>query len=183
MSGAWSWWHEAVVRRGAVRTRRVVRLGALSLALAACGEAAREPAADSSGAAVPTVGDSATTSGAVAPLPGETGTLPSAPANAAGAFRLSGNEPFWGVRIDASGLLYTTPDYNDGIRFAATAPQSTGGTLRWVALTSPPEAHTLEVTLEERACQDTMAEKTWTHTATIVFDGTTQRGCGERVTP
>ena len=118
---------------------------------------------------------------ALAPVgPGETSRLPQSPPDALGAFRLAGNEPFWGVRIDAAGLTYTTPDYPRGIRFPSSAPDKQGTTLRWVAITAPPDAHTLEVTLEARACQDTMADKSWTHTARVIFDGTALTGCGER---
>jgi uncharacterized membrane protein len=113
-------------------------------------------------------------------LPGETAALPQGAADASGEFRLAGNEPFWAIRVTAAGLTYTTPDYQQGINFPAVAPERSGTTLRWVAITAPPEAHTLDVTLEERPCQDTMADKTWTHTARVIFDGTRLTGCGER---
>lgn len=151
------------------------------LSLSGCGGAGEQGAgagADS-GVPAPTIVDSTTAAGT--PTPGETSTLPRSKANAAGSFRVSGNEPFWNVRIGASGLMYTTPDYPKGIAFPSTAPEALGTTRRWVALTPPPDAHTLEVTLEEKPCQDTMADKTWSHTATVVFDGSRLAGCGERV--
>jgi uncharacterized membrane protein len=130
--------------------------------------------------ALPAVSVPTDSLGALPALPGETSALPQGAADASGEFRLAGNEPFWAIRVTAAGLTYTTPDYQQGINFPAVAPERSGTTLRWVAITAPPEAHTLDVTLEERPCQDTMADKTWTHTARVIFDGTRLTGCGER---
>ncbi|MCC6931432.1 MAG: hypothetical protein IT359_20760 [Gemmatimonadaceae bacterium] len=146
----------------------------------ACGGEPRAPVADSALAA-PLTTPAASDTGASPSTAGETSALPHGPADEAGEFRLAGNEPFWGVRISKAGLRYTTPDYKDGILFPATAPQTDGATLRWIALTAAPDAHTLEVRLETRRCQDSMADKAWTHIATVVFDGATLKGCGERV--
>lgn len=149
------------------------------MVLSACSERGAPRVGDTVMLPAPAVAETQPTAGA--PTAGETSTLPHGSPAEAGNFRLAGNEPFWAVRIAASGVTYTTPDYRNGIRFPSTAPERMGTTLRWVALTPPPEAHTLEVTLEERPCQDSMADKTWSHTATVVFDGTTTHGCGERV--
>jgi uncharacterized membrane protein len=157
------------------------RPGALAVALllaAACGGGDDTPTPDS--LALPAVTAPTDSLAALPALPGETSTLPRGAANASGEFRLAGNEPFWAIRVNAAGLTYTTPDYQQGIAFPAVAPEVSGTTLRWVAITAPPEAHTLDVTLEERPCQDTMADKTWTHTARVIFDGTRLTGCGER---
>lgn len=162
--------------------RRWTAVGLVFLLLAACG-GEELPNADSAIAAeqapAPAVAADSTMG---APTAGETNTLPKSSPSAAGEYRLAGNEPFWSVRITAKGLTYTTPDYQKGILFPATAPEASGTTLRWVALTPPPEAHTLEVTLEDAKCQDSMADKTWTHRATVTFDGTRLSGCGERLT-
>lgn len=162
---------------GARAGARVVWLA--SVALGACG-GGDAPQADSTMSASPL--PAAANDSAPGPATaGETGTLPTSSPSQAGEFRLAGNEPFWGVRISAKGLTYTTPDYKDGILFPSTAPQATGKTLRWIALTSAPNAHTLEVTLVEEKCQDTTADKSWTHRATVVFDGSQVTGCGERL--
>ncbi|MEP7381450.1 MAG: hypothetical protein ABI910_07165 [Gemmatimonadota bacterium] len=170
--------------------RRLATAGAIRVALTlllavatGCGGDASRTGAD---------GDSATASAVSTVVPGDslmpipkqpgmTSTLPRSPADALGAFRLAGNEPFWSVRIAAEGLTYTTPDYQPGIRFPGVAPEQHGTALRWVTITSPPEAHTIDVTLEEESCHDSMSDKTWTHTARVIFDGSTLEGCGERV--
>lgn len=160
---------------------RRLRASAMMFALAvsgACGGDANPPAADSS-AATSAATAGAATQAAGAPVAGETSTLPQGKADAEGAFRLQGNEPFWGVIVRGDALIYTTPEYPNGIRFPATAPQREGSALRWVSVTPAPAAHTLEVSLEEKACQDSMADRQWTHTASIVFDGAKRTGCGE----
>ena len=112
--------------------------------------------------------------------PGRATTLPHASPAAFGEYRLAGNEPLWSVRVSATGLTYTTPDYAGGIEFRSAAPQVVGTTLRWVAITPAPDAHTIEVIVDASPCQDSMADKRWTHTATVVFDGTRHSGCAER---
>jgi uncharacterized membrane protein len=178
MSGTWS----MQSKHGA--TGRRIRASWVVIALAvsgACGGDANPPASDSSDATATPAPNAAATTAPGAPVAGETSTLPQGPADAEGAFRLQGNEPFWGVVVRRDTLVYTTPDYPNGIRFPATAPQRDGHVLRWVAVTQAPEAHTLEVSLEEKACRDTMADMGWTHTATITFDGARRTGCGQKV--
>ncbi len=113
--------------------------------------------------------------------PGMTSALPQSRSDASGSFRLAGNEPFWSVKIAADGITYSSPDYQKGIHFTAAAPEQVEEKLRWVAITAPPDAHTLDVTIEEEKCQDSMADKTWTHVAHVIFDGTKLEGCGERL--
>jgi len=166
---------------GPARARRAVAAAvALGGIVAACGGERDAVRHDSASTPVSTAVPPAAIG---PPTSGETSTLPKARADAEGAFRLAGNEPFWSVRIGAAGLVYTTPDYPRGIVFPSTAPGSEGRVLRWVAITPPPNAHTLEVTLEPVPCGDTMADKTWTHTAVVIFDGTALKGCGERLVP
>lgn len=167
-------------RRGVSRARRAASLSTLGalLAAAACGGNDAAPPPDS--AAAPSIGAPTDSLAALPPIPGETSALPQGRPDAAGEFRLAGNEPFWSITVTATGLTYTTPDYKQGIRFPSVAPEVSGTTLRWVAITAPPEAHTLDVTVEARPCQDTMADKTWTHTAKVIFDGTRLTGCGEQ---
>lgn len=93
------------------------------------------------------------------------------------AFRLAGNEPFWNVMIDSSGLVLRTPDDTVGNRFPATQPIAYGDTLRWNSVNQVSEIEALVI---ERPCQDTMADKTWTHTARVTIDRRRLEGCAER---
>lgn len=177
----------SAVRRACAGRRTLRRRCAVVVALALSSGACRGDTRD-----VGTAGDSAspaavsttTPTDSLQPMPmqpGMTSALPRSPANAFGAFRLAGNEPFWAVRITADGLTYSAPEYETGIHFASVAPEQDGDKLRWVAITSAPDAHTLDVTIEEKRCQDSMADKTWSHTAHVIFDGTKLDGCAERL--
>lgn len=144
-----------------------------------CGGGGEQPAQDS--VAAPAVVGPMDSLAAIPHLSGETSLLPQGAPDALGEFRLAGHEPFWSVRVAATGLTYTTPDYQPGIAFPSVAPEVSGKTLRWVAITAAPESHTLDVTLEEMPCEDSMVEKMWTHSAKVIFDGTRLTGCGERI--
>jgi uncharacterized membrane protein len=160
-------------------------LVALAMSGIGCGGGERDVGAGGSAApAVASPAASAAPTDSLAPMamqPGMTSALPQSPANALGAFRLAGNEPFWAVRVTADGLTYSSTDYEKGIHFAGVAPERDGDKLRWVAITPSPDAHTLDVTVEEERCQDSMADKTWSHTAHVIFDGTRLEGCAERL--
>ncbi|MGQ0646627.1 MAG: hypothetical protein ACT4P7_03590 [Gemmatimonadaceae bacterium] len=50
------------------------------------------------------------------------------------AFRLIGNEPFWGLTIDSTGMRFRTPEDTAGLRFGASIPVMVGDSLRWNSL-------------------------------------------------
>lgn len=153
--------------------RRVLLALALS-SLAAC---QREQ-----GSAVPNAGalDSASAFGDAAKdsALAATGTPP-AP-SAIGAFHAVGTEPFWGLIISESGLTFSTPESQDGTRFPAALPSLEGKSYRWSSSTPAPDAHRIEVTIVERPCSDGMSDKTWTHAASVRFDGRQFEGCADR---
>lgn len=172
-------------RSGSCNAILARRIGAMAVLVAtiACGggERSGEQATNDSAAVSAVAPSTATDSlGTVGMQPGMTAALPQGAADALGAFRLAGNEPFWSVKIAADGLTYSSPQYLDGIHFKGAAPERDGEKLRWVAITAAPDAHTLDVTIEEERCQDSMADKTWTHVARVIFDGTRLEGCAER---
>ena len=76
----------------------------LIAAIAACGGEPRQPAADS-GAPDSTEPDIITDADTLGPQPVEPG------------FRLVGNEPFWNLTIDPTGLRFRTPEDTAGLRF------------------------------------------------------------------
>lgn len=163
---------------------RLVRLGAMALlgaATACSGEGAGDQrAADTAQASAVTSPAATDSLGEASMQPGMTATLPQGKTDALGTFRLAGNEPFWGVTIAADGITYSSPEYLDGIHFGSAAPERDGEKVRWVAITAAPNAHTLDVTIEEERCQDSMSDKSWTHQARVIFDGKRLEGCGER---
>ena len=92
-------------------------------------------------------------------------------------FRATGNEPGWLLEIHDGDSLVFAMDYG-ARRIATPAPppeQPRPGTQVYRITT---EAHTATVTLEDRACADTMADETFPATVTLVLDGATYHGCG-----
>ncbi|MEO6446928.1 MAG: hypothetical protein ABIZ91_06685 [Gemmatimonadaceae bacterium] len=100
-------------------------------------------------------------------------------ADQVGEFRAAGNEPFWSVVINSQSLTLKTPQELNGVMFPATLPSVSRDSYHWKAETAQPNRHTIEVTIVTKSCNDSMADKKWTHTATIVYDGRTMPGCAE----
>lgn len=92
------------------------------------------------------------------------------------AFRLRGNEPFWALDIDSAGMVFRTPEDTAGNRFPASLPIAVGDTLRW---NSANEVSRIEVVVTKQQCSDSMADKTWTHTAMVMIDQRHLEGCAE----
>jgi uncharacterized membrane protein len=114
--------------------------------------------------------------------PSDTTTVANRPADSAArpatsAFRAIGNEPFWALEIDGSGLRYRTPDDQKGIWFSPVAPSRVADTLRWIAESG---GATIDARIWPGECSDGMSDRVWTHTALVVFGGSAHRGCAER---
>jgi uncharacterized membrane protein len=95
---------------------------------------------------------------------------------AAGAWRAIGNEPFWALDIDGTGLRFRTPDDTTGIRWPPLTPLVRGDTLRWLGET---ERATVEVRIWPGRCSDGMSDRVWPYQAIVHVDGTNYRGCAE----
>ena len=76
-------------------------------------------------------------------------------------------------------MTFKTPQELAGVVFAPSLPMVSGATYHWKAETAQPLRHMIDVTFEAKSCQDSMADKKWTHTATIVYDGKRLTGCAE----
>ncbi len=96
------------------------------------------------------------------------------------AFRAIGNEPFWGLFIDAGGLRFTTPDDTAGIRFPPLAPMVMGDTLHWVGV-GETERASIDARVWPSRRSDGMSDKTWTHAAVVRIGETTYHGCAETI--
>ena len=79
--------------------------------------------------------------------PSDTGAGAYDPRSAAaiGFWRLVGTEPFWGVRIDTSGIVFSSPEVPDGIRLGLSVPVLDSDTLRFNSTTERVPAHDIEV--------------------------------------
>ncbi|PTS88999.1 MULTISPECIES: COG3650 family protein [unclassified Caulobacter] len=94
----------------------------------------------------------------------------------AGDFDVVGTEPFWSVKIRASGLVLTRPDQperrqsNPGVRLDG---------VQGIWDSSAGEAR-LVVRLTPGACGDGMSDRVYRYFAEVWIDGETRRGCADR---
>jgi uncharacterized membrane protein len=102
-------------------------------------------------------------------------TLAAVPAGP--AFRLIGNEPFWNLEIDSTGMVFRTPEDTVGNHFPPSQPILVGDTLRW---NSANQVSEVEAIVVPQSCSDTMSDKTWTHKAIVTIDRRRLEGCAER---
>jgi heat shock protein HslJ len=97
----------------------------------------------------------------------------SAPALAT-PYRAHGNEPFWGLAIEADSMTFTSPDAGPlAVPLPAAEPIEGGRRYRAEAGGQPFVA-----TILERPCADGMSGMPYPHTVTVDVRGTEYRGCG-----
>jgi uncharacterized membrane protein len=94
----------------------------------------------------------------------------------AGAWRAIGNEPFWGLDIDSTGLRFRTPEDTTGIRWPPLIPVVRGDTVRWVGKT---ERAAVDARIWPVRCSDGMSDRVWPYAAVVRIDSTAYRGCAE----
>ena len=152
----------------------------LSLALAACGGEKVPP--------IPAQEDVSTTANVVTPadtaMRKDSAAVPAAPGSAVdpsrlGEFRAAGNEPFWSIVVLPAGITVRTPQELTGVAFPPVLATLSGTSYHWVTETAQPNRHMLDLTISAVKCKDTMADKTWTHTALARYDGKELKGCAE----
>jgi uncharacterized membrane protein len=90
------------------------------------------------------------------------------------AFRVIGTEPFWGIRIDSTGIRFSTPEDTAGRRFPLVVPVSSGDTLRWVGVA---ERDSFDISIWGATCSDGMSDQVYAFAAAVRIAGTDYRGC------
>ena len=147
---------------------------AIVLLVGACSGRPRDQAADTVG-----TGARAPTPDTVAG-PADTVRVPDQPPEpgpaAANAFRAAGNEPFWALDIDSTGLHFRTPEDPKGTWFSSVAPTRVADTLQWVGKF---EDATIDARIWPGQCSDGMSDRVWTHNSLVITGGTTYKGCAE----
>lgn len=165
-------------REGAVRSRMIAFLATLAV-LAAAGCSA-EPAP---GTAVPPV---AADTGAAVPeadrpeWDSDRARAIWADARARGAsFRGIGQEPGWHLELFERDSIVFVTDYGETRVVTAwpDAPAVDGTTAR-VVLDARTAMQTVRVTVERRACHDSMSGQPFDFTVTVTLDGVAHDGCG-----
>lgn len=93
------------------------------------------------------------------------------------AFRASGNEPFWNVEISRRGLAFSELGRDERILFPYSPPTFFGEQIIYRSQVRSHELRTVVVRLEERPCSDSMADASFSFTATVKIDDRTLSGC------
>ena len=143
---------------------RLQYLALAALLLSACNPQKQGDATESAPApeaASPTTGAPATSSPAT-PLPVAEVT-----------WRAIGTEPFWGVRVEAGNLVFTTPEDQQGRVLPATQGSADGATV--FSGNDAGQAYTLTLTPGE--CSDGMSDRKFSHKAEFALGDDRYSGC------
>ncbi|MBW4523805.1 MAG: hypothetical protein KME18_01225 [Phormidium tanganyikae FI6-MK23] len=93
------------------------------------------------------------------------------------SFTVVGNEPFWSVAIDKSGITYSTPEPQK-ITFPYVAPLSAQGrpadNVRVYRLQGRSNGTLM---IRKGECSDTMSDRKYGYSATLVLGNTVKEGC------
>ena len=105
-------------------------------------------------------------------IPETTGAKPSVVAH--------GTEPFWGVTVADSGIVYASPEV-EGIVFPPAAPQTEGDETVYRSQRAGAEPRRIEVRLRARPCNNGMAERDFPVTAVVTLGDLRLTGCAETI--
>ncbi len=90
---------------------------------------------------------------------------------------LLGNEPFWGIDIgpDGSGFtaVYSTPENIDGTPFEVSRFAGNNG----IGFNGTLGEEAVQIALTPGACNDTMSDRSYPYTATVLLGDMTLYGC------
>jgi len=91
-----------------------------------------------------------------------------------------GNEPFWALEVTPSEVVFREPENIDGVRGAYASPTRDGTRLIFRTTLRDSAATPVELTLDERPCQDSMSGFGFAYTATARIGERMLQGCGEQ---
>jgi putative lipoprotein len=92
------------------------------------------------------------------------------------AFRASGEEPFWHLRVTPSGIVLSTPDIPETV-FEPSSPTRFGEGWAYESLATGPEAIALRAVFEAGPCNDSMVGAFFTWTARVEIGDDVRTGC------
>jgi uncharacterized membrane protein len=112
----------------------------------------------------------------------DTNTQPPPPPVAADTvtYVARGNEPFWALEVTPSEVVFREPENIDGVRGAYASPTRAGARLIFRTTLRDSAATPVELTLDERPCQDSMSGFAFAYTATARIGERMLQGCGEQ---
>lgn len=98
--------------------------------------------------------------------------------NEANGFLLKGNEPFWNVEISDREIVLSRMEKDD-IYYPYYAPKQGGSSKIFETSTEVNgNISQLKIIVEEKKCNDSMADISYDYKATVIKDGKTYKGCG-----
>lgn len=92
------------------------------------------------------------------------------------AFKATGQEPFWHVRVLSDRITLATLEIPSTI-FAASSPIPMDGGWRFESVSTGPETVQLRLEVRRGPCSDTMIGSVYTWEATLDVGGEVRRGC------
>lgn len=93
------------------------------------------------------------------------------------SFKVIGNEPFWSIGIDKTGITYSTPD-SQKTTFPAVVPLSAQGRPADNLRVYPLKGRTNgTLIIRKGACSDTMSDRKYNYSATLILGDTVKEGC------
>ena len=88
--------------------------------------------------------------------------------------RFIGNEPFWGGEAAGGTLIYSTPENPDGSEITVKRFSGLGG----LGLSGTLDGASFDMAVTPGECSDTMSDRTYPFTVTLVIGEDTRTGCG-----
>lgn len=101
--------------------------------------------------------------------------------NSAESFNVVGTEPFWNVKINRTGIVYSSPEVRER-KYAYTAPLKAQGRpadMVRVYQLRGQQSGTL-ILKKVSSCSDGMSDKVYPYSATLMFGNQVFDGCAER---
>ncbi|MDE0899459.1 MAG: hypothetical protein OSA81_10610 [Longimicrobiales bacterium] len=92
------------------------------------------------------------------------------------AFRASGEEPFWHLRVTPSGIFLSTPDIPETV-FEPASPTRFGDGWAYESRATGPEAIRIRAVFEAGPCSDSMVGAVFTWTARVEIGADVSTGC------
>ena len=92
------------------------------------------------------------------------------------AFRASGNEPFWHIRVTRDSIVFSTPGAPE-LEFPGASPHRDRLGWSYKTETKDLETRTIRLTVQEGPCTDTMVGALYSWRARVELDGRIYEGC------
>jgi uncharacterized membrane protein len=100
-----------------------------------------------------------------------------------GEFVANGNEPFWAIEIRENGIVYRSPELPKGRVYPYAFTRTATGAVVYATKSDEPVVSTLELSLEQARCVDSMSGELRSFIAHVTLDGRELSGCARAGVP